>query len=590
MDDILQHYEIELDYLRRAFSEFEAAHPQKARALKIKAGRSGDPDVQRLGDSLALVSARLSKRLDDTLPEFALDLARMIAPTFLLGAPAYCPVQMVTQNASLTEPLLIDAGTTLDIAAEGDRPACRFSVARPTQLVPIKVTSVQLERAPLSFELPNKMHNCEAAIRVTLTSFDDSLSISDILSGGLELYVSATGGRKTRLIDVLSGNLLGLGCAPAGDKATHMIDRDNFGMKLIADAGTFLPTAPTEMPGLTRLRDFLCYPDKASFFTFSNVAVQFVGVSPGPVELRFFLNNDGARKLTRLDDGDLSTNVVPTLNCYKDQSRPVRYDYGRIQVSVTPQSATAMPCETLQIESLKMLTSDGEIRLPQITTPGGRFAQDLPIWQERYLTGNTDPARREVSFSVISEPAPFDFVATLICSNGSGAFSARQGAQVFFTDNQLTEIPFQILEEPTVPIAPNTSAGRLWDILSLINGNFASVFDAPDPTEALKEALHLCAPAGLTGAADAIWRVTVEQSVAPVKIGKHVLLSTGSQIEVTLDFETLPFPPFVFGAALQMFFNALISYDRFLQLRIRERGRDVPFAIFPTIHGGQMSG
>jgi type VI secretion system protein ImpG len=54
--------------------------------------------------------------------------------------------------------------------------------------------------------------------------------------------------------------------------------------------------------------------------------------------------------------------------------------------------------------------------------------------------------------------------------------------------------------------------------------------------------------------------------------------------------ETLPFPPFVFGAALQMFFNALISYDRFLQLRIRERGRDEPFAIFPTIHGGQISG
>ena len=162
--------------------------------------------------------------------------------------------------------------------------------------------------------------------------------------------------------------------------------------------------------------------------------------------------------------------------------------------------------------------------------------------------------------------------------------------EIFFLDKQLAEVPFKILEEPTVPIAPNISTGRLWDILSLINCNFASVFDTPDPTEALKEALHLCAPVGLTGAADAIWGVTVEQSVAPIKVGKHVLLSTGSQIEVTLDFETLPFPPFVFGAALHMFFNALISYDRFLQLRIRERGRDEPFAIFPTIHGGQISG
>ena len=47
MDDILQHYEAELDYMRRAFSEFEVAHPQKARALNIKAGQSRDPDLKR---------------------------------------------------------------------------------------------------------------------------------------------------------------------------------------------------------------------------------------------------------------------------------------------------------------------------------------------------------------------------------------------------------------------------------------------------------------------------------------------------------------------------------------------------------------
>ena len=494
MDDILQHYEAELDYMRRAFSEFEVAHPQKARALNIKAGQSRDPDLQRLSDSLALVSARLSKRLDDTLPEFALDLARMIAPTFLLGAPAYCPVQMVAAETSLMGPLLIDAGTTLDIEAKGDRPACRFSVARPTQVAPVKVSGVQLERAPLSFELPNELHNCEAAIRVTLATFDEGPPLSDILSGGLELYVSATGGRKTRLIDVLSGNLLGIGFAPVDDKATYMMDRSNFGIKLIADRDMFLPAAATEMPGLTRLRDFLCYPDKAAFFTLNNLEHLCAGMGPGPLELRFFLNNEGARKLTRLDDGDLATNVVPLLNFYKEQSRPVRYDYGRIQVPVVPQSTATMPCEILQVHTLHMLTSDGEIRLPKITTPGGRFGQDLPIWQERFLTGNTDPARREVSFSVTDEPAPFDFVATLICSNGSGAFSARQGMEIFFLDKQFAEVPFKILEEPTVPIAPNVSTERLWDILSLINGNFASIFDAPDPTEALKEALHLCAP------------------------------------------------------------------------------------------------
>ena len=84
MDDILQHYEAELDYMRRAFSEFEAAHPQKARALNIKAGQSGDPDVQRLSDSLALVSARLSCVVAAP-PLFLMiwSLSRRIAPSEL---------------------------------------------------------------------------------------------------------------------------------------------------------------------------------------------------------------------------------------------------------------------------------------------------------------------------------------------------------------------------------------------------------------------------------------------------------------------------------------------------------------------------
>ena len=590
MDDILQHYETELDYMRRAFREFEAAHPQKSNALKIKAGHSEDPDIQRLADSLALVSARLSKRLDDTLPEFALDLAGMIAPSFLIGAPAYCPVQMDPASTELAQVTTLKSGALMEIAAQDGRPACRYSVARDTQLSPMTVTAVRLERAPFFFDLPDQLRNCEAAICVTLSGSDPNLSLTDVLEDTLELYVSASGGRKRRLIDTLSGDLLGLGCASAENPHTRMIPQDSFSLQFISDPGCFLPVTPTEMPELTRLHDFFCYPDKASWFTLTGVRGLCTDLPPGPVELRFFLNNSGAQKLNTLENGDLATNVVPALNCYREQSRPMRYDYSRAQVPVTPQSASEMPSETLQIEALHMLTPEGEIHLPEITTPGGRFSRDLPIWQERYLTGNTDPSRREVSFSVTGDAPAFDFIAKLICSNGNAAFALRQGQQVFFNDKQLAEVPFVVLEEPSVPVPPDTSAGRLWDVLSLINGNFSSVFDAHDPTIVLKEALSLCAPAGIGGAANAIWNVTVEQSVAPVKIGRHMLLSSGSQIEVTLDFDALPFPPFVFGAALQLFFNALISYDRFIQLRIRERGRDAPFAIFPTIHGGQISG
>ena len=312
------------------------------------------------------------------------------------------------------------------------------------------------------------------------------------------------------------------------------------------------------------------------------------------MELRFFLSSEGAQKLSSVELGDLATNVVPVVNLYLDQSLPVRYDYARTQVPVKPSSASDMNVACLQIRDIRKLTSEGEALLPRITSPRRRDTRTLPVWQERFVVGEFDLARREVSFSVEAglgpDPEPLDFVADLYCSNGKAAFALRPGTRVFFSDDRLAETPFRLLDEPSVPILPDMRAERLWDVLSLINGNFTTVFDAQSPVEALKEALHLCAPSGYADVANAIWDVTVTQSIAPVQIGRKVLLSSGSQIEVVLDIEALPFARHVFATALHLYFASLISYDRFFKLSLRERGRNQPFKVFKRQHGGQVCG
>lgn len=599
MDQILQYYETELDYMRRAFDAFAATHPQKAKALGISAGRSSDPDVQRLADSVALHAARLSKRLDDTLPETALDLIRMLAPTFLLGAPSYGAVKLDAQADQLSDPVTLRAGTRMPVTLTADSTDCLFTVARDVGLKPCEIRAVTLERAPLRFDVPEDLRGCEAAICITLAPFDASQGLRDVGLDRLELYVSASGGRKHRLIDVLSGDVLGVGYAAARTdlqraRQSHMVPLDGFGLTMGWDNSTFLPREASQPPALSRLRDFLAYPDKASFFTLSQTDGGFQACPTGPVELRFFLSSEGAQKLSSVELGDLATNVVPVVNLYLDQSLPVRYDYARTQVPVKPSSASDMNVACLQIRDIRKLTSEGEALLPRITSPRRRDTRTLPVWQERFVVGEFDLARREVSFSVEAglgpDPEPLDFVADLYCSNGKAAFALRPGTRVFFSDDRLAETPFRLLDEPSVPILPDMRAERLWDVLSLINGNFTTVFDAQSPVEALKEALHLCAPSGYADVANAIWDVTVTQSIAPVQIGRKVLLSSGSQIEVVLDIEALPFARHVFATALHLYFASLISYDRFFKLSLRERGRNQPFKVFKRQHGGQVCG
>lgn len=600
MDQILQYYETELDYMRRAFDAFEVAHPQKAKALGISAGRSSDPDVQRLADSVALHAARLAKRLDDTLPETALDLIRMLAPTFLLGAPSYAVVKPDAVSGVLGEPVTLGAGTRMPVALTEDGTECLFTVARDVALKPCAIRAVTLERAPLRFDVPDALRGCEAAICLTVTPSEAGQGLKDIGCDRLEFYVAASGGRKHRLIDVLSGDVLGVGYAaasenlPQRERQTRMLPLDSLRLTMESEKSTFLPREAVEPPALSRLRDFLAYPDKASFFTLAQTDGGFQACPSGAVEVRFFLSSSGAQKLSSLEHGDLQINVVPVVNLYRDQSAPVRYDYARTQVPVKPGSASDMNVACLQIRDIRKLTSDGEASLPRITSPRRRGTRSQPVWQERFTVGEFDLARREVSFSVEADlgpdPEPLDFVADLYCSNGRAAFALRPGTQVFFSDDRVAEIPFRLLAEPSVPILPDMRAERLWDLLSLINGNFTTVFDAQSPVEALKEALHLCAPSGYADVANAIWDVTVTQSIAPVQIGRKVLLSSGSRIEVVLDVEALPYARHVFAAALHLYFASLVSYDRFFQLSLRERGRPHPFKVFQRQHGGQVCG
>ena len=66
---LFQYYERELHYQREQSREFAVRYPAAAGRLRMDATGTGDPHVERLIQSVALLGARVHKRLDDDLPE-----------------------------------------------------------------------------------------------------------------------------------------------------------------------------------------------------------------------------------------------------------------------------------------------------------------------------------------------------------------------------------------------------------------------------------------------------------------------------------------------------------------------------------------
>ena len=94
MDELLRYYEEELGLFGQFAREFRARYPKPASELHLAGETYDDPGVARLIQSVALMSARIRKRLDDDYPKFTESLLESLYPHYLRPMPSYTIVQV----------------------------------------------------------------------------------------------------------------------------------------------------------------------------------------------------------------------------------------------------------------------------------------------------------------------------------------------------------------------------------------------------------------------------------------------------------------------------------------------------------------
>ena len=80
-----KYYQDELQFLRELGEEFAKANPSAAHYLSTT---SRDPDVERMLEGFAFLSARVRQKLEDEFPELAHSLMRLLWPHYLRPVPS----------------------------------------------------------------------------------------------------------------------------------------------------------------------------------------------------------------------------------------------------------------------------------------------------------------------------------------------------------------------------------------------------------------------------------------------------------------------------------------------------------------------
>ncbi|RMF15016.1 MAG: type VI secretion system baseplate subunit TssF [Gammaproteobacteria bacterium] len=132
--DFSEYFLQELKALRESGKAFALEHPRLAAFL----GEEGqDPDVERILEAVAFLTARLQQRVDQGFSEVTHDLLRLLWPAQLQITP---PLTMVafSPTASASGPVSIPKGTEVLSDAVDGQP-CRFQTSRALEVWPWEV-------------------------------------------------------------------------------------------------------------------------------------------------------------------------------------------------------------------------------------------------------------------------------------------------------------------------------------------------------------------------------------------------------------------------------------------------------------------
>lgn len=128
----------ELRYLHELGNDFATDNPQLARLL----GKGGsDPDVERLMEAFAFLTAKLRLKLEDDLPELTHPMLQLLWPNYLRPLPSATIIQFTPLKQALSQSHCIPKGSPL-FSRPVDGVPCVFRTCTAVDIHPFEIQSV----------------------------------------------------------------------------------------------------------------------------------------------------------------------------------------------------------------------------------------------------------------------------------------------------------------------------------------------------------------------------------------------------------------------------------------------------------------
>ncbi|GAB3410904.1 type VI secretion system baseplate subunit TssF [Massilia agilis] len=593
MDELFAKYERELVNLRSLCREYAQRYPKVAAKLQMGGEACDDPHVERLIQAVALLCARVTKRLDDSYPEFTEALLNQLFPHFLRPFPSCAIVRFFGepdahgQVAPIAE---VPRGTLLETAPVRDVP-CRFKTVYEVAPGGVRVAAASFESmicAPAATRLPE---GAASSLTLVLESSRPGVPLSAKESDTVRLYVDGDSSFCATLRDVLFIHTAGAYLQVGEDGPWQPLPAVPIKPVGFADDEGLIPFRAKSHAAYRILAEYFAFPEKFNFFDIDLPAV-LARVPEGcsRVTLRLAVadvppDSDKARMLANLSAENLLPGCTPVVNLFSQPGVPITYDQVSSDYTLLAHGAFPQAFEVYSVDKVHMVRQSGngtasavEFRPfysmrhgEEVDVPKGRY------WLMRHdeTLAITSPGHEKSITLVNSDCDPLQIERNtlsveLTCTNRDLPCSVKVGASEgdLFVPGAARSDVIRFLRRPTRPLRLMKGADSDWRLISHLALDHHLLLE--EGAAGLREMLALYDLAQTPVSRRQIGGIVgfeQNETTAWIRHKRGASLAHGVELRLTLDEEAFVGAGLhLFAQVLDHFFGLYVYVNSFVEL------------------------
>ena len=460
-----RYFQQELSYLRELGAEFAEAHPAIAPML---AGPSTDPDVERLLEGVAFLTAQIREKLDDEFPEIIHELIQLIWPHYLRPIPS-CSIIAFTPKPALKQPLTVKAGIQVaSVPVEGT--TCLFQTCYDTVIHPLELRQAE-------YISPSGK---PSAIRMVLEL--KGMSLANWQPERLRFHLAGGYGEATAIYLLLRRQLKRVVVKTlAGDQVLSL------GPECVRPVGFdskegVIPYPSHSFPAYRMLQEYFIFPQKFLFLDLFGLDKSNYTGGESSFEITFELTAPAVTP-PRIRKESFRLFATPVINLFPFEADPIRIDHRQSEYLIRPASHQVRHYQVFSVEEVV-----GHVQgtaQEKLYSHFNSFKADSRSASVYQLCLKQSPVRPGAdNYLLISYgpdsglPVTETLSLKLMCTNGDLPENLRVGDISQATSSSPEFADFTNLTQPTFGVYPPLGKNLLWRLLAHLNLNYVSLASA----------------------------------------------------------------------------------------------------------------